>query len=147
MSALRASILAFLAAIGLAVLPGCRKHQMEAPVTHVPGTPHTDEVLNAWRNAGLAPDGFAAAPPPAPNTATYCEHGKVRGVATTVCEYESDQALDRGVAQVRVEWQRLDVHTGVVLRTKRTTMVAVDRARREPSGKTISEMAKIFRKL
>src|SRR5512139_2094669 len=128
---------------GLATLPACRKDQPRGgPVTHVPGTPHTDEVLGAWRAAGLLPEGFTSAPPPAPNTAIYCERGKIRGVDTTLCEYESDPALDRGMAQVRADWARLDVHTGVLLRARRTTMSAVDRERREPSGKTISEMAK-----
>lgn len=131
----------------LATLPACRKDKpATASRAHVPGTPHTDEVQNAWRTAGLAPEGFAFAPPP-PNTATYCEHGMVRGVDTTVCEYTDDQALDRGVQQVRDGWARLDVHTGVVLRAKRTTMVVTDRERREPSGKTISQMAKVFGKL
>jgi hypothetical protein len=132
--------------LALAVLPACRKHPAVPPATHVTGTPHTDEVLTAWRNAGLTPEGFTAAPPP-PSTASYCERGKVAGVDTTVCEYADDPALDRGVEQVRREWARQDVHTGVVLRAKRTTMVAVDRERREPSGKTISQMAKVFGKL
>ncbi len=131
---------------GLCALPACRKKATSA-VAHVPGTPHTDEVLAAWRSAGLTPEGFTVAPPPGPNTAIYCEHGKVRGVETTVCEYESDPSLERGVAQVKADWERMDVHTGVLLRAKRTTMTAVDRERREPSGKSISEMAKVFRKL
>jgi len=48
---------------------------------------------------------------------------------------------------VKEGWARVDVHTGVIVRAKRTTMVVVDRERREPSGKTISQMAKIFAKL
>ena len=145
---MRTSILLSIMVVGLATLSACRKSKPEGgPATHVPGTPHTDEVLTSWRNAGLLPERFVATPPPAPNTAIYCERGKIRGVDTTVCEYESDPALDRGMAQVRADWERQDVHTGVLLRAKRTTMAAVDRERREPSGKTISEMAKIFRKL
>ncbi len=131
----------------VAALVGCKnKSPRRAPANHVPGTPHTDEVLAAWRNAGLVADGFDFAPPP-PNTATYCERGRVNGVDTTVCEYGDDKSLDRGVEQVRQDWERLDVHTGVVLRAKRTTMVAVDKERREPSGKTINAMAKVFTKL
>jgi len=145
---MRTRTLLFIIALGLAALPACRQNKTAGgPATHVPGTPHTDEVLTAWRNAGLAPEGFTSVPPPAANTAIYCERGKVRGVDTTVCEYESDPALERGLAQVRADWERLDVHTGVLLRAQRTTMAAVDRERREPSGRTISEMAKIFRKL
>jgi hypothetical protein len=138
--------LGFALTLALAALPACRKDKAAPPATHVAGTPHTDEVLAAWRNAGLTPEGFSFAPPP-PNTATYCERGKVHGVDTTVCEYADDQALDRGVQQVKQEWARLDVHTGVVLRAKKTTMAVIDRERREPSGKTISQMAMVFVKL
>ena len=137
--------------LALAALPACHKNKPASPIagaagSHVQGTPHTDEVMSAWRNAGLAPDGFAPVQP-APNGAAYCEHGLVRGVDTTLCEYASDDALKRGTQQVKEGWARTDVHTGVVLSAKRTTMVAVDRERREPSGKTIGQMAKIFSKL
>jgi hypothetical protein len=132
--------------LALVALPACHKDKTPPPTAHVAGTPHTDEVIAAWRRAGLTPEGFTFAPPP-PNTATYCERGKVHGVDTTVCEYGDDQALERGVQQVKQEWERVDVHTGVVLRAKHTTMVAIDRERREPSGKTISQMAKVFGKL
>lgn len=125
---------------------GKGKAPRPAPANHVPGTPHTDEVLGAWRSAGLAADGFAFAVPP-PNIATYCEHGRVQGVDTTICEYGDDASLDRGVQATKQEWARLDVHTGVVVRAKRTTMVAVDRERREPSGKTIRQMVSIFNRL
>ena len=136
----------------LAALPACRKGTpVEAtapskPAAHVQGTPHTDEVLTAWRNGGLAPEGFVAVQPP-PNSADYCEHGNVRGVDTLVCEYASEEALTRGTQQVKEGWERVDAHTGVVLRAKRTLMIVVDRERREPSGKTISQMAKLFGKL
>lgn len=144
--------LAFVIILALAGFSGCHKDKGAAPSTassatsHVAGTPHTDEVLTAWRNAGLAPDGFAAVRP-APNDASYCEHGFVHGVDTTVCEYASDDALKRGAQGVKEGWARTDVHTGVILSVKRTTMVATDRERREPSGKTIGQMAKIFAKL
>ena len=117
-----------------------------SPAAHVQGTPHTDDVLNAWRNAGLAPEGFARVDP-APNSAAYCEHGVIRGVDTLVCEYASEDALARATQQVKEGWSRVDVHTGVIVRAKRTTMVVVDRERREPSGKTISQLAKVFSKL
>ncbi len=133
----------------VAAIPACSKHKASAsapPAAHVQGTPHTDEVLNAWRNAGLAPEGFARVDP-APDSAAYCEHGQVRGVDTLVCEYASEEALTRGTQQVKEVWARVDAHTGAILRAKRTTMVVVDRERREPSGKTINQMAKVFEKL
>jgi len=137
----------------LATLLACGKHKTStaaaaasSPATHVQGTPHTDEVLNAWRNAGLAPEGFTRVDP-APNSAAYCEHGLIRGVDTLVCEYASDDALERGTQQVKEGWARVDTHTGALVRAKRTTMVVVDRERREPSGKTISQLARVFGKL
>lgn len=133
----------------LAAVTACGKNKSGAPsspAAHVQGTPHTDDALAAWRSAGLTPDGFTRIEP-APNSATYCEHGLVRGVDTLVCEYASEEALTRGTQQVKEGWERVDVHTGVVIRAKRTLMVVVDRERREPSGKTISQMAKIFAKL
>jgi hypothetical protein len=133
----------------LAAVTACGKNRSGAPsspAAHVQGTPHPDDALAAWRGAGLAPEGFARIEP-APNSATYCEHGLIRGVDTLVCEYASEEALTRGTQQVKEGWERVDVHTGVVIRAKRTLMVVVDRERREPSGKTISQMAKIFAKL
>jgi hypothetical protein len=136
-----------IATLVTASLGACKGQPPEtAPAAHVSGTPHTDDVLNAWRNAGLAPEGFTAVQP-APNSAAYCEHGKVHGVDTLVCEYASDADAAQGTRQVREGWARVDAHTGVLLQAKRTMMVAVDRERREPSGKTISQMAKAFQKL
>jgi hypothetical protein len=136
----------------LAALPACAKNKTTpsgaptSPAAHVQGTPHTDEVLNAWRNAGLAPEGFARIEP-APNGAAYCEHGQIHGVDTLVCEYASEETLTSGMQQVKEGWARVDAHTGVMVRAKRTTMAVVDRERREPSGKTINQMVKVFVKL
>jgi hypothetical protein len=128
----------------------CKKNALTSrtavPVAHVQGTPHTDEVLTAWRNAGLELKEFSPIPP-APSSAAYCEHGMVGGVDTVLCEYASDQAVAQGLQQVKEGWSRVDAHTGVILQAKRTTMAAVDRERREPSGKTINAMVKAFRKL
>jgi len=125
---------------------GKSKGTPPSPAAHVQGTPHTDEVLTAWHNSGLAPEGFARVEP-APNSAAYCEHGQIHGVDTLVCEYASEESITSGIAQVKEGWARVDAHTGVVMRAKRTIMVVVDRERREPSGKTISQMAKVFGKL
>jgi len=148
----RHSIPNILLLAALSALPVCRKGKpaettaLTKPAAHVQGTLHTDEVLTAWRNAGLAPEGFVALQPP-PNSADYCEHGSVHGVDTLVCEYATEEALARGTQQVKEGWERVDAHTGVVLRAKHTLMVVVDRERREPTGKTISQMAKLFGKL
>jgi len=137
-----------LVAVALAFGPaGCSKGAGGAAApAHVDGTPHTDAVLDAWKSAGLKPEGFAPVAPP-PFAATYCERGTVAGVDTTVCEYADDGAVDRGQQQVRDEWARTGVHTGVVLRDKRTILSAVDRDLRDPNGKTINQLVQAFRKL
>jgi hypothetical protein len=143
--------LSIITLVALTAFVGCSKSKSLPPrpipgSAHVQGTVHTDEVLAAWRTAGLETDGFVPMDPP-PASAAFCEHGLVHGVDTTVCEYASEDNINRGMQQVKADWQRMDPHTGVVLRTKRTTMVAGDRERREPSGKTISQMTKVFSKL
>ena len=118
----------------------------QAAPAHVDGTPHTDAVLDAWESAGLKPESFAPLVPP-PYVAGYCERGVVAGVDATVCEYADDGALDRGQRQIKDEWARTGVHTGVVLRAKRTLLSAIDHELRDPNGKTINQLILAFRKL
>jgi len=117
-----------------------------APPAHADGTTHTDAVLDAWKSAGLKPEGFGPVVPP-PYVATYCERGTVSGVDATLCEYADDAAVDRGQQQIRDEWARTGVHAGVVLRGKRTVLSAVDHELRDPNGKTINQLIQAFRKL
>ena len=129
----------------------CSKKTAGAPgavaaPAHADGTTRTDAVLDAWKSAGLKPEGFAPVTPP-PYVATYCERGTVAGVDATVCEYADDGALDRGQQQIKDEWARAGVHTGVVLRGKRTVLSAVDHELRDPNGKTINQLIQTFRKL
>jgi hypothetical protein len=117
-----------------------------AAAAHVSGTPHTDAVIDAWKGAGLKPEGFAPVQP-VPYGAAYCEEGRVQGVDALICEYADDGTLDRGQQLLKDEWGREGVHTGVALRTKRTLLAVVDRGRHDPNGKTINEIAKTFRGL
>jgi hypothetical protein len=140
---MRSSRLLIALALLFATPAACKKDKPAEPVVHAKGTPHTDQVLAAWRNAGLVPEGFGPMNPKV-ESATYCEHGKVSGVDTTVCEFENDQTLDVGVQKVREGWARIDAHTGVVVRAKNTLLAVVDRERREPSGKTINQIINVF---
>jgi hypothetical protein len=148
----RASALAFSVLFGVALASGaCGKKSAGAPGSpaapaHADGTTHTDAVLDAWKSAGLKPEGFAPVTPP-PYVATYCERGTVGGVDATLCEYADDGALERGQQQIKDEWARTGVHTGVVLRGKRTVLSAVDHELRDPNGKTINQLIQAFRKL
>lgn len=126
----------------------CKKSGPSAapPPTHLPGALRTDEVLAAWRTAGLTPEGFAPLVPPA-NGAGYCEHGSVNGVDTVICEYASDEAIATGIKLTKEGWARVDAHTAAIVQARRTTVAIVDRERREPSGKTVNQIVTAFRKL
>ena len=141
---------AFALAVAVAVAGACSKGKAGAPAApepaHAAGTPHTGDVLDAWKSAGLKPEGFVALTP-APWVATYCEKGSVAGVDATVCEYADDGALDRGQQQLKAEWEHAGVHTGVAVRTKRTLLSAVDHQLSDPHGKTINQLVQAFRKL
>jgi hypothetical protein len=113
---------------------------------HVDGTPHTDAVQNAWRSAGLAPEGFAALQP-VPYGAAYCEEGRVQGLDTLVCEYRDQDALAKGQAGVLEQWGREGGHTGVAFHQKLTVVGVVDRARHDPNGKVIHQVIETFRKI
>ena len=141
------------AAVGAGALAGgCGKSKdgASAPgaagASHVSGTPHTDDVVDAWKSAGLKPEGFALVQP-IPYGASYCEEGRVQGVDALVCEFAQDAALDSGQRLLKEEWARQGVHTGVVLHSKRTMMAVVDRGLHDPNGKTIKELVQAFRKL
>jgi hypothetical protein len=146
----RSTVCALVLLVAGTATGACGKNKASAPggaaPAHVAGTPHTDDVLDAWKSAGLKPEGFAALTP-VPWVATYCEKGSVGGVDTTVCEYADDGALDRGQQQLKAEWERTGVHTGVVVRTKRTLLSAVDQQLSDPNGKTINQLVQAFRKL
>jgi hypothetical protein len=118
-----------------------------APATaHVDGTAHTDAVENAWRTAGLAPEGFAPLQP-VPYGAAYCEEGRVQSIDTVVCEYHDQDALSKGQSGLMEQWGREGGHTGVAYHQKLTMIAVVDRARHDPNGKIIHQVIDAFRKL
>lgn len=129
---------------------GCSKRQGGAAAGgtagHVDGTPHTDAVIDGWKSAGLATEGFAAVQP-VPYGASYCEQGRVQGLDALICEFAQDAALNQGDHLLRQEWERQGVHTGVSLRTQRTLLAVVDRGLHDPNGKTIRQLVQVFRKL
>jgi hypothetical protein len=117
-----------------------------APTQHVDGTAHTDTVENAWRAAGLAPEGFAPLQP-VPYGASYCEQGRVQTIDTLVCEFHDQDTLGKGQAALLEQWGREGGHTGVAFHAKLTVVGVVDRARHDPNGKVIHQVIDTFRKL
>ena len=113
---------------------------------HVDGTPHTDAAIKAWQGAGLSPEGFAALTP-VPFGAAYCEQGRVQAIDTLVCEYRDQNALNQGKTELIAQWEREGVNTGVAYQTKLTLLGVLDRGRRDPNGKVVSQVVDAFRKL
>src|SRR5207245_11222473 len=115
-------ILALAAAVALA--GGCSKKAGAGGAAggrpHVDGTPHTDQVVDAWKGAGLSPETFTAIDPVA-YRAGYCAQGRVAGVDTIICEYQDDDSLDRAKKASQDERNREVVQTGDPLRTKPRT--------------------------
>lgn len=134
------------AASGAPTAPGAPAAPAAAPAAHVDGTAHTDAVENAWRTAGLAPEGFAALQP-VPYGASYCEEGRVQSIDTLVCEYRDQDSLAKGQAGLMEQWGREGGHTGVAYHSKLTMIAVVDRARHDPNGKIIHQVIDSFRKL
>src|SRR5262245_26347369 len=139
-----------LAALAVLCGLGCGKKQEGAAgasgPTHVDGTPHTDDVVSAWKGAGLAAEGFAAVDPSA-YRAGYCSQGRLGGIEAIICEYRDDESLDRAKKTIQDQWGKEGVHTGVAVRTKRTLVAVADRAKSDPNGKTISKAVETFKKL
>ena len=136
--------------LAFCVCIACRKRDASArnepvPIAHVHDTPQTDWVVEAWRNAGLAPEGFSTIQP-VPYGAATCMRGTVQGVEALVCEFSNDFALDEAVKLLRKEWSHNAVGTGLTLRNKHTLLIAVDRAHHDPAGKVIGRLAATFSK-
>jgi hypothetical protein len=135
---------------GVAVTLGgvsCGKKGGGGPTgTHVAGTPHADTAIKAWQGAGLNPEGFATITP-VPFGAVYCEQGRVQAIDALVCEYRDQDSLSRGKTEMLTQWGREAVNTGVAYQTKTTLLGVIDRGRRDPNGKIVSQVVDAFRKL
>jgi len=98
------------------------------------------DFTNAWKLAGLDPQGFNSVD--AKNLGGKCQAGKVSGVDTTLCEYETadaaKQAEAAGLAQVGDT-------TGASLAQGKYLLVLADRGRADPNGKKIRDIAAAFR--
>ena len=126
--------------LSVAFVGGCRR-------AHVTGTPSTDDVAKAFTQAGLDAEGLAKLPTPDAWSAEYCVDGEVAGLSVVSCEYQNDADLVVGEKKARTDWNAANVETGVVVHVGRTMLVISDRAKKDPSGKTIARMLTAFRGL
>jgi hypothetical protein len=98
-------------------------------------------VISAWERAGLAPSKFVEVDGNAFGGGK-CRGGAVSGIAATLCEYPDAEAARRaektGVAQISDA-------TGLALAQGKLLLVVADRERKDPSGKSINQIARAFR--
>ena len=131
----RAALLAGALAASLAP-SGCRR-------SHVAGTPSTDAVLGAFKDASL--DVSAVSNADADNWgADVCSSGRVAGVEVVICEFTNEQQLGKTEEDTVRDWSSLNVDTGVVTRNGRTLLLIVDRNKQDPYGRAIGRMVAAF---
>ena len=101
----------------------------------------TGLVLTAWQKAGLEPGTFE----PVENKAFgagQCRAGKVRSLDATVCEYadvaDAKRAETSGMAGIQGG-------TGLALAEGKMLLVLLDTKHSDPSGKSMNEVARVFR--
>jgi hypothetical protein len=112
------------------------------PAASIAGPPPAaaPAVLDTWKAAGLTVSAFT----PADGTAVGgdCRSGTVGGVDVELCSYADDAAAkkaeDKGLTVVGET-------TGVSLAQGSMLLIAADRRKADPSGRTINQLAKLFR--
>jgi hypothetical protein len=100
--------------------------------------------LAAWKDAGHSVSAFADSPA-ATMGAKQCQTGTIDQVPVLVCEYASPEAAAQGEAAAD-GWVGNDV-TGAVLRRGHMLLAVADRVQKDPQGKIISAITKVFRRV
>jgi hypothetical protein len=97
-----------------------------------------DELLFTWKKAGLQPGTFVAAQ--APNVGADCASTTVNNLDVLVCQYgteaEAKAAEDKGLAWVGDTTGSSQAHGKLLV-------VAADRKKADPNGKSINQLEKL----
>jgi hypothetical protein len=101
----------------------------------------TPAIVDTWKAAGVTVSAFTKAD--LKSVGGDCQSGTAGGVDVTLCSYPdaaaAKKAEDAGLAVVGET-------TGVSLAHGSVLMIAADRHKADPSGRTINQLAKLFRK-
>ena len=97
-------------------------------------------VLDTWKQAGLTVSAFTPADGKA--VGGTCQSGTVGGVDVELCNFSdasaAKKAEERGLSVVGET-------TGVSIAQGSMLLIAADRRKADPSGRTINQIAKLFR--
>ncbi len=91
-----------------------------------------DDVLAAWKAGGLEPSAFTKA---TVDVGKDCKSGTVNKVDVLVCTFASDQEA-KAAEDPGLKW--VGNHTGASRANGKTLIVAADRRKADPSGRTIN---------
>ena len=98
------------------------------------------DVIDAWKQAGLTVSAFTPADGKA--VGGECSSGTVGGVDVVLCSFDDSAAAkkaeDAGYATV-------GSNTGVSLSNGSMLLIAADRRKADPSGRTINQLSKLFK--
>ncbi len=120
----------------IAAAAGCSKEEGARP--GAPAAKSSDAVLEAWQKGGLAPAPFTAA------TVAFgkdCRSGAVGGVDVLLCEYPSD-AEAKAAEEAGFGW--VGDTTGISRAAGKVLIVAADRKKADPHGKTLNQLTKLL---
>jgi hypothetical protein len=115
---------------------GCSKEEGAKP--GAPAASSSDAVIEAWQKGGLAPSPFT------PATVAFgkdCRSGTVGGVDVLLCAYASD-AEAKAAEEPALAW--VGDTTGISRAAGKVLIVAADRRKADPTGKTINQLTKLL---
>jgi hypothetical protein len=125
----------WLLVIAIATLFGCSKDEGKSAG---PTASARNDVIDAWKKGGLTPSAFTAATVP---VGKDCQSGTIGGIDVLLCEFPSDAeakaAEDAGYAWVGET-------TGISTAAGKVLIVAADRKKADPSGKTLNQLTKLL---
>lgn len=100
-----------------------------------------DDVIDAWKAAGESPSAFTDAGEKLPGG--KCQAGKVSGLETTVCVFDStekaQQAEDAG-------WKLVGNSVGSAVVSGKMVLVIADPRKEDPTGRRINALVKAYQK-
>jgi hypothetical protein len=97
-------------------------------------------ALDAWKEAGLEPTSFADADPAALG-ARQCQEGKVNGVYVTLCQFPDRAAAAKAKT---AGLAKAGDTTVVALARGSQLMIAADKDKIDPSGRTVNKLSRAF---
>lgn len=97
-------------------------------------------TVSAWKSAGLSPTKLKRTKKNALD-AKACHTGKVSGIYVELCDYANADAAEKAK---KLGLKAVGAHTGVAISRGAWLLVAIDKDKVDPSGRTMNKVAKAF---